>query len=174
VAEHTADEDDGSGESVVRELPEVLLWWAACVGTWLLTLSSVSTPELVAAVAAGLPCSVVAVLARRAVRGPLSPRPAWLRWLLPVPVAVLADSARVLGVAAGALLGRRIPDGDLRRVTLPEDRSERDWQNRQAAAVVLGSASPGSVVLDVDPESGEALVHELAAGRPDPLQAVRR
>jgi multisubunit Na+/H+ antiporter MnhE subunit len=87
---------------------------------------------------------------------------------------VLADSARVLGVAAGALLGRRIPDGDLRRVPLPEDHAEGDWQNRQAAAVILVSASPGSVVLDVDPDSGEALVHELAAGRPDLLQAVRR
>jgi multisubunit Na+/H+ antiporter MnhE subunit len=155
-------------------LPEVALWWAACVGTWLLTLSSVNTAELVAAVAAGLPCAVVAVLARRAVRGPLSPRAAWLRWLLPVPVAVLADSARVLGVAAGAVVGRRIPEGDLRRVILPRDRSDGDWQNRQAAAVILVSASPGSVVLDVDPDSGEALVHELATGRPDVLKAVQR
>jgi multisubunit Na+/H+ antiporter MnhE subunit len=155
-------------------LPEVALWWAACVGTWLLTLSSVNTAELVAAVAAGLPCAVVAVLARRAVRGPLSPRAAWLRWLLPVPVAVLADSVRVLAVAAGALVGRRIPEGDLRRVTLPRDRSAGAWQNRQAAAVILVSASPGSVVLDVDVDSGEALVHALTTGRPDVLKAVQR
>jgi multisubunit Na+/H+ antiporter MnhE subunit len=158
----------------VKQLPEVALWWAACVGTWLLTLSSVNTAELVAAVAAGLPCAVVAVLARRAVRGPLSPRAAWLRWLLPVPVAVLADSARVLAVAAGALVGRRIPEGDLRRVTLPRDRSAGAWQNRQAAAVILVSASPGSVVLDVDVDSGEALVHVLTTGRPDVLKAVQR
>jgi multisubunit Na+/H+ antiporter MnhE subunit len=158
----------------VRQLPEVALWWAACVGTWLLTLSSVNTPELVTAIVAGLPCAVLAVLARRAVRGPLSPRAAWLRWLLPVPGAVLADSARVLGVAAGALLGRRIPDGDLRRVTLPRDAADDDWQNRQAAAVVLVSASPGSVLVDVDADTGEALVHELATGRPDVLKAVQR
>jgi multisubunit Na+/H+ antiporter MnhE subunit len=158
----------------VKQLPEVALWWAACVGTWLLTLSSVNTAELVAAVAAGLPCAVVAVLARRAVRGPLSPRAAWLHWLLPVPVAVLADSARVLAVAAGALVGRRIPEGDLRRVTLPRDRSAGAWQNRQAAAVILVSASPGSVVLDVDVDSGEALVHVLTTGRPDVLKAVQR
>jgi multisubunit Na+/H+ antiporter MnhE subunit len=158
----------------VRQLPEIALWWAACVGTWLLTLSSVSTPDLVAAVVSGLPCAVLAVLARRAVRGPLAPRTAWLRWLLPVPVAVLADSVRVLGAAAAALVGRRIPQGDLRRVTLPRDDSDRDWQNRQAAAVVLVSASPGSVVLDIDPDSGETLVHELATGRPDVLETVRR
>jgi multisubunit Na+/H+ antiporter MnhE subunit len=158
----------------VRQLPEVALWWAACTGTWLLTLSSLSTAELIAAVAAGLPCAVVAVLARRAVRGPLAPRAAWLRWLLPVPVAVLTDSARVLALAAGVLVGRRIPEGDLRTVVLPRDDSDDDWQNRQAAAVVLVSASPGSVVLDVDPDSGEVLVHDLAAGRPDLLEAVQR
>jgi multisubunit Na+/H+ antiporter MnhE subunit len=158
----------------VRQLPEILLWWAACVGTWLLTLSSVSTPEFVAAVVAGLPCAVVAVLARRAVRGPLAPRLAWVRWTAPVPVAVLADSVRVLGVAAGALVGRGIPEGDLRWVPLPRDSSAEDWQNRQAAAVVLVSASPGSVVVDVDPDSGQALVHELATGRPDVLAAVQR
>jgi multisubunit Na+/H+ antiporter MnhE subunit len=164
----------GSGGPVMRHVPEVALWWAACTGTWLLTLSSVSTPELVAALAAGLACAGVAVLARRAVRGPLHPRPAWLRWLLPVPVAVLADSVRVLGVAGGVLLGRRIPDGELRRVTLPRDPDPADWQNRQAAAVVLVSASPGTVVLDVDADTGEALVHDLAGGRPDLLEAVRR
>ena len=153
---------------------EVAFWWAVGVGLWLVTLSSVSGQELVAATATGLPCAVMAVLARRAVRGPLRPRPAWLRWLLPVPVAVLADSVRVLGVAAGALVGRRIPDGDLRRVTLPRDDARDDWQNRQAAAVVLVSASPGTVALDVDPETGQALVHELASGRPDVLAAVQR
>jgi len=158
----------------VRQLAEVALWWAACVGTWLLTLSSVNTPELVTAVVAGLPCAVLAVLARRAVRGPLAPRAAWLRWLLPVPVAVVADSARVLGVAAGALVGRRIPEGDLRRVALPRDADDSAWQNRQAATVVLGTASPGSVVLDIDPDSGEALVHELASGPPDVVAAVQR
>ena len=158
----------------MRQLPEVALWWAVCVGTWLLTLSSVNTPELVTAVVAGLPCAVVAVLARKAVRGPLSPRAAWLRWVLPVPVAVVVDSVRVLAVAAGALVGRRIPAGDERHVTLPRDDSDDDWQNRQAAAVILVSASPGSVLLDVDRDSGEALVHELATGRPDVLAAVQR
>jgi multisubunit Na+/H+ antiporter MnhE subunit len=153
---------------------EVAFWWAVGVGLWLLTLSSVSGQELVAAIATGLPCAVMAVLARRVVRGPLQPRAAWLRWLLPVPVAVLTDSARVLGVAAGALIGRRIPDGDLRRVSLPRDDSADDWQNRQAAAVVLVSASPGTVVLDVDADTGRALVHELASGRPDVLTAVQR
>ena len=158
----------------MRYLPEVVLWWAAAVGTWLLTLSSLSTPEVVAAVVAGLPCAVMAVLARRAVRGPLFPRAAWLRWLPPVPVAVVADTVRVLGLAAGVLVGRRIPEGDVRRVQLRRDRDDQQWQNRQAAAAVLVTTSPGTVVLDVDPDSGAMLVHDLGGGRPSLEDVVRR
>ena len=158
----------------MKQLPEVLLWWAAGVGMWLLTLSSVPRAELVTAVVSALPCAVVAVLARRAVRGPLEPRAAWLRWLVPVPAAVVADSVRILALAAGVLGGRRVPDGDLRRVTLHRDRDEQDWQNRQAAATVLVSASPGTVVLDLDADSGEMLLHSLGSGRPHVEEAVQR
>lgn len=112
---------------VVRHVPEVASWWVVCVGLWLLTLSSISTSEVVVATAAGLPCAVLAVLARRAVEGSWPPRPAWACWLLPLPVAVVADSVRVLGLAAGVLVGRRIPEGEVRRVRLPRDRDEGAW-----------------------------------------------
>jgi multisubunit Na+/H+ antiporter MnhE subunit len=153
---------------------EVVFWWAAGVGMWLLTLSSISSPELVAAVAAGLPCAVMAVLARRAVGGPLAPRRAWLRWSLPVPAAIVADTVRVLALAAGVLVGRPVPEGDLRSVTLPRDPDDRAWQNRQAAAAVLVTTSPGTVVVDLDPDSGEMLVHHLGSGRPRLEDVVQR
>src|SRR4051794_1105451 len=100
-------------------LLEALFWEAAGVGTWLLTLSSVSAAELVVAALATAPCAAVAVAARRAVGGSWSPRPRWTAWLVPLPVAVLADTGRVLGRAAAVLAGRRIPDGELREVQLP-------------------------------------------------------
>lgn len=158
----------------MKQLPELLLWWATGVGVWLLTLSSVSTVELIAAVVCALPCAVLAVLARRAVRGPLFPQQAWLRWLAPVPVAVVADTVRVLGLAAGVLLGRRIPEGEVRRVQLPRDPDEEKWQNRQAAAGIVVTTSPGTVVLDLDPDHGEMLVHDLGSGRPRLEDVVRR
>jgi multisubunit Na+/H+ antiporter MnhE subunit len=81
---------------------------------------------------------------------------------------------RILALATGILGGRRVPDGDLRRVTLHRDRDEQDWQNRQAAATVLVSASPGTVVLDLDADSGEMLLHSLGSGRPHVEEAVQR
>jgi multisubunit Na+/H+ antiporter MnhE subunit len=152
---------------------EAAFWWAVCVGIWLLTLSSISTAEVVTAVVASVPCAVLAVAARRGVEGSWLLRPRWARWLLPLPVAVLGDAVRVLGLAAGVLVGRRIPDGEVRSVDLPRDRPARLQAGRQAAAVLAVGAAPGTVVLDIDEDTGRMLVHALGAGRPRMEEAVR-
>jgi multisubunit Na+/H+ antiporter MnhE subunit len=158
---------------ILTHLAEVLLWSAAGVGTWLLTLSSVSAPELVTAVAVAVPCAVLAVLARRALQRSWSVPASWLRWLLPLPAAVAADTAHLLALAAGVLVGRRIPDGELRRVRLPADEPGARRAARAAAVAGVVSASPGTVVLDVG-EGGELLLHALGSGRPRLEEVVRR
>ena len=155
----------------MRQLAELLFWWAAATGVWLLTLSSMSLPEVSTAAAAGLPCAVLAILSRRAVGGSWPPRPAWLRWAAPLPVAVVADGARVLGRAAAVLVGRRIEQGELRPVQLPRERPEARRNSREAMAVALVSATPGSVVVDLD-DSGRMLTHALGSGSPQVDEAV--
>ena len=158
----------------MRTVAEVVFWWAAGVGVWLLTLSSVSLPEALIATGCALPCAVLAVVARRAVGGSWPVRPGWARWLLPLPAAVVADAGRVLGLATLVLAGRRVPAGDERTVTLHPDRPVWRWQARQAVATVLVTATPGTVVLDVDEDSGEMRLHALGSGRPSMEQVVRR
>jgi multisubunit Na+/H+ antiporter MnhE subunit len=156
----------------MRQLAEVLFWWAAATGVWLLTLSSTSLPEVSVAAAAGLLSAVLAVMSRRAVGGSWPPRPAWLRWSAPLPVAVLTDGARVLARAAGVLVGRRIGGGEIRAVRLPVERPAPRRQSREAMAVALTNAAPGTVVLDLDHDSGRMLLHALGSGRPSMEEAV--
>jgi multisubunit Na+/H+ antiporter MnhE subunit len=158
----------------MRQLPELLFWWAAATGIWLLTLSSMSLPEVAVATASGLPCAVAAIASRRAVGGSWPARPAWLRWLGPLPVAVVADSARVLGRAAGVLVGRRVGSGRLRTVHLDRDGDDVRWAGRQAAATVVVSATPGTVVVDVEDDTGVMRLHALGAGAPSMEQVVSR
>lgn len=158
----------------MRLLAELLFWWAAAIGVWLLTLSSMSLPEVSIAAAAGLPCAVAAIASRRAVEGSWPPRAAWLRWAAPLPVAVVADGVRVLGRAAGVLVGRRIEEGEIRPVQLPRERPAPRRQSREAMAVTLVSATPGTVVFDLDDDSGRMLLHELGGGRPQVDEAVSR
>jgi multisubunit Na+/H+ antiporter MnhE subunit len=157
----------------MRTLAEVLVWWAACLGLWVLTLSSVSPPEVLTAAGCALPCAVLAVVARHAVGGSWPVQPGWVRWLLPVPVAVVADGARVLGRAATVLTGRR-PSGNTRTVRLHRDHAAGRWRTRQALATVLVTTAPGTVVLDIAEDSGEMRVHDLGAGRPAMEEVVRR
>jgi hypothetical protein len=121
-----------------------------------------------------VPCAVLAVLARHAVQGGWHAPPGWPRWLLLTPVGVVTDTVRVLGLAAGVLVGRRIPAGDERVVRLTRDAGTRQWQGRQAAAIGLVSASPGTIALDVDADTGDLLLHTLGAGRPHLEELVSR
>jgi multisubunit Na+/H+ antiporter MnhE subunit len=159
--------------ALARFLAEVLVWTAACVGIWLLTLSSVSRSELLVALACALPCALLAAAGRRAVQGSWAPRPSWLRWLLPLPLAVAGDTARVLGRAVAALAGRR-PIGAVRSVALRRDRPAARWRARQAVAAALVSATPGTVVVDVDGDTGRMALHALGAGRPAMEEVVSR
>ena len=157
----------------MRTVAVVFSWWAACVGLWLLTLSSVTVAEALIATGCALPCAVLAVVARRAVEGSWPVQPGWTRWLVPLPVAVVTDAVRVLGRGAGVLFGR-VPSGDLRTVQLHRDRATGRWRARQALATVLVTAAPGTVVLDVAEDSGDMCVHALGAGRPSMEKVVRR
>lgn len=158
----------------MRRLAEVAGWAVVGTALWLLTLSSVNLPEVVLAVAASLVCGVLAVAARRAVQGAWPLQAGWARWLLPLPVATLADGGRLLWLAWTVLRGRRIPDGEVGTVPLPRDRTAGRRSSRQAAGVLLVTATPGTVVLDVDETSGCLLVHRLGAGRPSMEEVVSR
>jgi multisubunit Na+/H+ antiporter MnhE subunit len=155
-----------SGE--VRWLPEVGLWWLALVAVWVLTLSAPSAGELVVAALVAVPCAVAARAARRTYRRAWPARRGWLRWAIHLPGAVLRDSARLL---------RGVPDGALRRVPLADDSP-----STRAAATVLVSASPGTLVLDDDVEGdvegddtgGALLVHALTDDVSGVERAVRR
>src|SRR5581483_10378241 len=99
--------------------------------------------------------------ARRATRASWTVRAAWLRPALILPVAIVSDAAQVL---AGALR----PNGAGRFVSVPTGPvgDGTVGRSRRAVATFFMSCTPGSYVLDTDPDSGDLLVHELATGGP--------
>lgn len=152
---------------------EVLWWWGACTGIWLLTLSSVTAPELTVAAACGLPCALAARAGRRAVGDMWRPRPAWLAWLAVLPASVAADSARLarLLVQTG---GRPADPGRLRDIQLPGSEPGPVAAARRALGSLVISASPGTVVVDSDPGGSRLTVHALAGGWPGLDQVAGR
>lgn len=153
-----------------RRALEGVAWWGACLGVWLVSLSAVSGQDLVVALAASFPCGLLAVAAREAAGnswslrrlGPARRSLGRLGVLAALPVALVTDTVQALGSVPARHQGRfrRVPVGDGRG----EDPSNRA---RRAAATVTVSVTPGSYVVDIDHETGEALVHVLSEHGPD-------
>lgn len=138
---------------------ELLVWWGVTTGVWIVSLSAFASQDLVAALACGVPCAVMAVLARRAVRLAARPPAQMLRWLAALPWSIAVDTVRVL-----ALPWRprgRTSAGEFRRMPIGPSGESAPAVGRRAVAALLMSATPGAYVVDVDPDTGTALVHAV-------------
>ena len=144
--------------SSLARAAEVALWWVVLWGMWTLTLSTVTLAESLVAVAATLPAAASAVAARRAERVGWRPALSWARWALVWPVAVAADTGRVLVAVA------RRRTGDFADVDVSGEAGQRRSARRAFAALALTS-TPGAVVLDVSHED-DMVVHALGGGPP--------
>lgn len=153
---------------------EVVFWWAATLGVWLLTLSSVDDADLIVATPLALACALVAAAARGALAARWRYPPRAAVWALRLPIAIVADTARVLALPWRRLLGRLPQEGVLVRVPVAPGADVEPVSWRTAAAVLV-SATPGTCVLHADHDTGELLVHDLIPGsRWSMSEAVRR
>lgn len=147
----------------VARVIEVVFWWAVCLGIWLVSLSAVSGQELLVSVLVSLPCGVLAMLARVASSNSWGFRPAWIRSAAVVPFAIVSDAFQVLF----QVLRSPTRTGEFVKIPIDGGAGEgRRAEGRRAVATLLTTITPSSVVADVDPDTGEALVHVIAVRGP--------
>lgn len=172
----------GAGDPVLGAL-EVFWWWGAAVGIWLITLSSVTLPDLVVAVACGLPCALAAWAGRRATGNSWRPRLRWALWLVPLAASIIADEVRLLRQAVLRLAVLRLavlraartrPGGEWRGIQLPRSEPGTVTSAHRALASFTVSATPGTFVVDGDPEEDRLVIHSLASGWPHLDRVVSR
>lgn len=133
------------------------MWWVLLAGLYVALISTITGWELLTGLTLGLLIAILAVATRSAERKAYRPSWAWLGWLLPLPGAVVVDTGRLALVLAQRVLLRRDVRGSFRRVQLPRvDDGPRDAARRALASVAL-SATPGTVVVDVDSDNGVLL-----------------
>jgi multisubunit Na+/H+ antiporter MnhE subunit len=133
-----------------RLAAEIALWWAASTAGYLLLVTSPTGIEAPVGIAVGAACAVVGVAARRAFR-PTTRVPEFVRRALLLPVDVAADTVTLTRLL---LTGEafRADAGEEDEVVLPDDDGIRVW------AVLLTSASPGSLAADVEERDDDTLV----------------
>jgi multisubunit Na+/H+ antiporter MnhE subunit len=142
---------------------ERAVWSVVLVLVWVASLTVLTWQEFAVAAAVAIPVATVATMARRALAGRWRIRATWLRPLWRLPGAVLTETVTVWRAAF-----RRMP-GRMRELRLGEERS----QARQAIAVPLLSASPGTVVTGVDTEANVARLHGFSDAAGAMERAVR-
>lgn len=163
---------------------EIAAWTAMTWGIWLVSLSAVSTEELIVGGGCAVGCGVVCAVIRRLVGGRWRPA---ARTFLPavlVPVAVVADAAAVLAapwrprrwLRAGRShrRGQDGTGGHLVTVDIGARGPSPAAAGRRAIATLVVSASPGSVVVDADPETGELVAHVFCSVGPSLLARFAR
>jgi hypothetical protein len=132
------------------------------VAVWLLLVGTVAWVEVVAGLcAAGIGLAAAAVVRSQ---GLLKVRVDW-RWLRLTwkPLArVLPDFLLLMAALV------RPPAGTFTRLDFPAGGQRAADVGRRAFAVWAGSLAPNRLVVDVDPDSGQALVHDLVPGTGSP------
>lgn len=151
---------------------EAAVWWAASLGVWLLTLSSVSGAELAVAVPVSLACGLAAVPVRRTIEVRLRFSLRVVRWLPTYPLALLTDTVAMLVRPLQWLLGQR-DEGRLVRIPVSAGPAAQAPLTRAVAATLM-SSTPGSMVLDIDDDAGELVVHLMVDGRFGMQHVVQR
>jgi len=139
-------------------------WWIALFWLWLLLVGQWNANELVAAAAAATIAASLAELAR--MRTGFTAR---------IPLRALADLPQVLGmvvldfgIVVWALLAsvarREVVRGAFRERELSR-REDAKGVGARAWVALSASYSPNAYVIDVDPESGQVLLHDLRPNR---------
>ena len=148
-------------------------WWIICFALWLVLDDTTVAPEMVDGAVAAVVGATAATLtvARSPVR--FAPRGAWLRRLDRPLLSYFTDLPVLVRVLARALTGGERDPGRLRAVSFRLEREPGRRTAQVALASVAGSFAPNCVVVAVEEDAGELIVHELSprSGRAgaDPL-----
>jgi multisubunit Na+/H+ antiporter MnhE subunit len=134
----------------VRARAELACWWLALTGGYLMLVSSPTGLEIPVGLLIGGLAALAAVAARRAFDPPVTV-PSFVRRgvLLPLDLAADAVTLTWLLVTGRAL---RSACGARDEIELEDDPAVRAW------AVLLTSASPGSLAADVEEHDGRLVL----------------
>lgn len=142
---------------------EILVWALLTWGIWLLTLTAVDKENLLVGGLSALGCGVAAAAARRVYAGSWRVQASALRPALLLPVAIVTDAVFVLAAS-----WRRSSRGaQVVKVDIGAAGATATAAARRALATLVVSATPSTVVLDADPDSGHLVVHRLPSRGPD-------
>ena len=141
-------------------------WWVVLFWLWLAFSGEWNWIEWVAAAGAATGGATVGVIVREQRQARARFRTGWLRDATGVPLQIVIDFGFLVAALAG---GRR--EGLFRARPSDAGGTTDLAAGRRAFLTVAATFSPNAYVVDIEPEDGTALVHDLVPNRgsEDPL-----
>ncbi len=155
----------GRARAVLDTALQVFAWWVVLGGLYVVFISTPTDLELIVAASVAVLLTTVAVVVRRLEDRHGGWRLRWARWLLPLPVALVADTASLAWLVVRKARSPRV--GTFRRIEVPGDPTPA----RLALSIVLLSVTPGTYVVDESRDGTALLVHSLRE-KPSRLEKV--
>ena len=142
------------------------LLWLGCFGMWLMLVADWSRVNAIAGVCAAAAAATVAECARAAAREDIRVPGRMVRAAAAVPVAVLIDFGVLTLALVRSATDRRVVRGRyVERAVDPGPKTTPAGRARRAWLALLAGYSPNAYLVDVDPETGVALLHDLVPRR---------
>jgi multisubunit Na+/H+ antiporter MnhE subunit len=163
----------------VRELGHHALpwlgWAVLSMALWLAFTTTINKSQAVV----GLGTSIIAATAGEIVRARIPvgfrPRLRWFRHAVRLPWSIVKDTATVLAVLANHVTGRKRVRGQWRAVPFPHGSPQDHEAGARRALVTAGvTMTPNTVVVGVDADRDELLVHQLFSAPEDLLRLLGR
>ncbi|WP_296370359.1 Na+/H+ antiporter subunit E [Pseudonocardia sp.] len=148
---------------------EGLVWFAVLAGFYFTLVSEYDWPEIATGLGAAAVGATAAVGSATAERGRYRPAWRWVGWLGPLPWQVVGDTARLTVLLARHVVGRGAVEGGVRELRLARGEDAARGSARRALGGWVLSFAPGSYVVDVDPDTGVVVLHDLGAAASSPL-----
>jgi multisubunit Na+/H+ antiporter MnhE subunit len=145
-----------------------LAWWAALLAAWLLFVDTFALAEILAGVVASAFAASLAEAVRERGYVRFAPQLRWLGHAPRVTWQILVDCWILELALIQRLRGRRVR-GVMDRVPITYGGEDSRSAARRALLNFAVSITPNSYVLDLEPDTRVALVHQLVPGRLDPL-----
>jgi hypothetical protein len=176
------EQQEGSSKSGKgqKEIPPrlSLRFWLADVAIlipiWFVLVGTINRLELVLALLAGPIAATLTEMVRSAGFARFYPRAHWFVHAWRIPEEIVVDCWILVEILAGRIIRNRQERGFFKKIAFHSGGAGARSAARRALTITMGTLSPNTYILDIEPYHNFALLHQIRPARlPGFVRAVR-
>lgn len=151
--------------ALARRVGSFLIWWVILMSFWVWIDDSIAVPELLVGAGVAVLGAALAEVAQYQADTHVRIRIEWLAKALTLPGEVGRDFGIVMRALFLQVVRGRLPASTFEAVPVRPGGDTAEETTKRALLVAGTSVAPNSIVLGIDQERGEMLVHHLDTRR---------